>query len=167
MLNDVQSRKIARYRKLASKNKFCKYLAVVLLIWSLFWSKFLSFHKRRLVILTELCLVVAIFAFSTSFAPHFFSTNDDSAETAVINDISDTVSAQIVSNDSEPVDEHDLVDPTKDTANLEDLIDKLDYYLVHDDVRAQIAINGYTKVKNMHTWQHRIAELLKIIVSNS
>ena len=51
--------------------------------------------------------------------------------------------------------------------NLEDLIDKLDYYLVHDDVRAQIAINGYTKVKNMHTWQHRIAELLKIIVSNS
>ena len=123
MLSDVQSRKIAKYRKLASKNKFCKYLAVVLLIWSLFWSKFLSFHKRRLVILTELCLVVAIFAFSTSFAPPIFSAKDDSAETAVINDISDTVSAQMVSDDSESVDEHDLVDPTKDTANLEDLIE--------------------------------------------
>lgn len=161
MLSDVQSRKIAKYRKLASKNKFCKYLAVVLLIWSLFWSKFLSFHKRRLVILTELCLVVAIFAFSTSFAPPFFSTNDDSAETAVINDISDTVSAQIVSNDSEPVDEHDLVDPTKDTANLEDLIESSKLNAITESIEPV----GEEVVFNKNDWnlllvnkQHTIPE---------
>ena len=127
MLSDVQSRKIAKYRKLASKNKFCKYLAVVLLIWSLFWSKFLSFHKRRLVILTELCLVVAIFAFSTSFAPPIFSTDDTTEETALSNDKDvnsfDAVTSDIATDDSEIVDEHDLVDPTEDTANLEDLIE--------------------------------------------
>ena len=49
----------------------------------------------------------------------------------------------------------------------EDLLDKIDYYLEHDDIRNRIAQNGYEKVKSMHTWQNRIAELLKIIVTVS
>lgn len=125
MLSDVQSRKIAKYRKLAGKNKFCRYLAVFLLIWSLFWSKFLSFHRRRLVIITELCLVVGIFTFSTSFAPPVFSSTEDSVTVSSIqsdehlNDLGefDSMSEEV------PVDEHDLIDPTEDTASLEDLIE--------------------------------------------
>ena len=129
MLNDVQSRKIAKYRKLASKNKFCKYLAVFLMIWTIFWNKFLSFHKRRLVILAELCLVVVIFTFSTSFAPPVFKTasvsneNLDTYESTNVQPINtENISADIY---SEVVrDEHDLVDTSEDTANLDDLIEK-------------------------------------------
>lgn len=128
MLSDVQSRKIAKYRKLAGKNKFCKYLAVFLLIWSLFWSKFLSFHKRRLVIVAELCLVVSVFAFSTSFAPPVFGSNDESINKGIVNDnveepIESGTSIDNMSVNNEVMDEHDLLDPTEDTANLEDLIE--------------------------------------------
>lgn len=48
----------------------------------------------------------------------------------------------------------------------EDMLDKIDYYLTHDDIRSRITQNGYEKVKSMHTWQNRIEELLRIIVSN-
>ena len=99
MLSDVQSRKIAKYRKLAGKNKFCKYLAVFLLIWSLFWSKFLSFHKRRLVIVAELCLVVSVFAFSTSFAPPIFPSSDAANEVALVQP----------DDDLDALDDYDLV----------------------------------------------------------
>lgn len=129
MLSDVQSRKIAKYRKLASKNKFCKYLAVFLMIWTIFWNKFLSFHKRRLVILAELCLVVVIFTFSTSFAPPVFKTasvsneNLDTYESTNVQPINtENISADIYSEVVQ--DEHDLVDISEDTANLDDLIEK-------------------------------------------
>jgi len=128
MLSEVQSRKIAKYRKLAAKNKFCKYLAVFLLIWSLFWNKFLSFHKRRLVIAVELCLVVGIFVFSTSFAPPVFSseTVDMGKNNAVpVNEAVveyETTESDLVMQNT-VVDEHTLIDPAEDTANLEDLME--------------------------------------------
>lgn len=128
MISDVQSRKIAKYRKLASKNKFCRYLAVFLLIWSLFWNKFLAFHRRRLVILTELCLVVSIFTFSTSFAPPVFSdvsqeqdANDGLTDAEMYSGYYDAADDGMT--DETVLDEHDLVDPTEDTASLEDLIE--------------------------------------------
>jgi len=130
MLNDVQSRKIAKYRKLAAKNKFCKYLAVFLLIWTFFWSKFLAFHKRRLVIVAELCLVVTIFTFSTSFAPPVFSSETVDMEInngAPVVEVEGAVAYETSEDDlaaqDAVVDEHDLLDPAEDTASLEDLIE--------------------------------------------
>ena len=127
MLSDVQSRKIAKYRKLAAKNKFCRYLAVFLLIWSLFWSKFLSFHRRKIVILTELCLVVAIFAFSTSFAPPVFTSEADNSETytaSVTTEfyLEDDGIADDISEE-EYIEEYGSIDVIEDTASLEDLIE--------------------------------------------
>ena len=127
MLSDVQSRKIAKYRKLAAKNKFCKYLAVFLLIWSLFWSKFLAFHRRRLVIIAELCLVVVIFTFSTSFAPPVFSADSEKTDSLVTTSLEvdygfDDMEEDFLADDS-VLDEHALVDPLEDTASLEDLIE--------------------------------------------
>jgi len=129
MLSDVQSRKIAKYRKLASKNTFCKYLAMILMIINIICAKFFSFHKRRIVVLAELCLVVMIFTFSTSFAPPAFAsisnaqTGDEEVEAVL-------AEAEIYTNPSENIvhvevqDEHDLIDATEDTANLDDLIEK-------------------------------------------
>ncbi len=165
MLSDVQSRKIAKYRKLASKNKFCKYLAVFLLIWSLFWSKFLSFHKRRIVIVAELCLVFAIFAFSTSFAPPVFSpsdTSDTESQLTTVNINSAYVnSSEVLTEDTAIVDEHDLVDPTEDTASLEDLIESSKSTIVSQDVQPV----GTEVVFNKNDWnlllvnkQHTIPE---------
>lgn len=139
MLSDVQSRKVAKYRKLASKNKFCRYLAVFLLIWSLFWSKFLSFHRRKLVIITELCLVVAVFTFSTSFAPPAFPSSSTSVEDNLMtnNDMNSFEDNELIEEEDIVVDEHDLIDPAEDTASLEDLIESNKANVVAQEVVSQ------------------------------
>lgn len=47
--------------------------------------------------------------------------------------------------------------------SIEELIDKCSYYLSHEDERKQIAINGYQKVKDYHTYQKRIIDMLKSV----
>lgn len=49
-------------------------------------------------------------------------------------------------------------------SSLEELIDKCTFYLTHDDVRKKIALNGYSKIKSRHTYQHRITEMLQLIL---
>lgn len=50
--------------------------------------------------------------------------------------------------------------------DYEDLLQKADYYLSHDQEREQIAKNGYEKVKQAHTFEQRIAFMLNAL-SNS
>ncbi len=47
--------------------------------------------------------------------------------------------------------------------SIDDLKNKVDFYLKHDDVRMEIAKNGYEKVKAMHTYEVRIASIIKIL----
>ncbi len=42
----------------------------------------------------------------------------------------------------------------------EDLLQKIDYYLEHEDERAAIAKNGHNKVAAAHTFRHRVREML-------
>lgn len=77
MLSDVQSWKIAKYRKLAKKNVFCRYLATAMLIGNVIFSKFVSFHRRRLIAMGQLCAVALVFLINTSFAPHFEPESSD------------------------------------------------------------------------------------------
>ena len=44
----------------------------------------------------------------------------------------------------------------------QDLLDKCTYYLAHEDERLEIARNGYEKVKQYHTWEIRLAQLLQL-----
>lgn len=46
-------------------------------------------------------------------------------------------------------------------ASMEELVDKCAYYLEHEDERKQIALNGYRKVCEQHTYIHRIKEMIK------
>lgn len=46
-----------------------------------------------------------------------------------------------------------------------ELLDKIEYYLTHDDIRRSIAENGYRKVASAHTYIHRVLQILKIIFS--
>ena len=46
---------------------------------------------------------------------------------------------------------------------VEDLREKIAYYLTHEEERMQIAENGYRKVKEHHTYVKRIIEMLQII----
>lgn len=46
-------------------------------------------------------------------------------------------------------------------SSMEELVDKCDYYLKHEDERIRIAQNGYRKVCESHTYSHRIAQMLK------
>lgn len=41
----------------------------------------------------------------------------------------------------------------------EDLIDKINYYLTHEDERCAIAANGHDKVAAGHTFRHRVREM--------
>jgi spore maturation protein CgeB len=45
----------------------------------------------------------------------------------------------------------------------EECLEKVRYYLTHEDIRAEIAAKGYEKVKAMHTYEIRIAHMLKLI----
>jgi spore maturation protein CgeB len=41
-----------------------------------------------------------------------------------------------------------------------ELLEKTAYYLTHEEERAQIAANGYKKVKELHTWKTRAEQIL-------
>lgn len=41
-----------------------------------------------------------------------------------------------------------------------DLLDKIDYYLAHEEERERIARNGHDKVASRHTYRHRVREML-------
>lgn len=49
--------------------------------------------------------------------------------------------------------------------SMEELEEKVHYYLTHDEERVEIAINGYEKVANCHTYEIRLAQMLKVLTS--
>lgn len=48
--------------------------------------------------------------------------------------------------------------------SIEDCVTKAEHYLKHEDQRMQIAENGYRKVKQLHTYEHRVFEMLKVLL---
>lgn len=48
-------------------------------------------------------------------------------------------------------------------SSMEELADKCSYYLTHEDERQKIAGNGYQKVDSLHTYPHRIREMIRCI----
>lgn len=47
--------------------------------------------------------------------------------------------------------------------SYQDLLDKVHYYLEHEEERRAIARRGYEKVKAHHTYRHRIQEMLEVL----
>lgn len=47
--------------------------------------------------------------------------------------------------------------------NLEELVEKVDYYLQHEQVRIRVAMNGYKKIRKYHKYSNRTAQMLKEI----
>ncbi|MCM1087288.1 MAG: DUF3880 domain-containing protein [Muribaculaceae bacterium] len=47
--------------------------------------------------------------------------------------------------------------------DTKDLISKIEYYLHHDDVRMEIALNGFEKVAKYHTYEVRLAEMIRML----
>ena len=45
----------------------------------------------------------------------------------------------------------------------EELIEKADYYLSHDNARMKIGLNGYKKVKNCYTYEHQLNKIISIL----
>lgn len=48
-------------------------------------------------------------------------------------------------------------------SDYDDLMDKVDYYLKHEDERKQIAANGHAKMKKYHTLKERIKEIVEVV----
>ena len=47
--------------------------------------------------------------------------------------------------------------------SMEELEQKVQYYLNHEDERIEIAINGYEKTARFHTYELRLAEMIRIL----
>lgn len=47
--------------------------------------------------------------------------------------------------------------------SIPDMLNKIDYYLTHDDERQQIATNGYKKVKNFHSYEIKLQKILEYV----
>lgn len=47
--------------------------------------------------------------------------------------------------------------------SMEELEQKVQYYLTHEDARIEIAINGYEKAARLHTYEIRLAEMIRIL----
>ena len=48
--------------------------------------------------------------------------------------------------------------------SLEELMDKVEYYMAHEKERLEIAENGYRKVKMAHTYKQRVDNILENIM---
>lgn len=45
----------------------------------------------------------------------------------------------------------------------EELLQKVQYYLSHEEERIEIAIHGYEKTARLHSYEHRLAEMIRIL----
>lgn len=48
-------------------------------------------------------------------------------------------------------------------SSMEELVDKCAFYLEHENERQKIALNGYQKVCESHTYTHRLKDMLKLV----
>ena len=48
----------------------------------------------------------------------------------------------------------------------EDLLDKIGYYLEHDELRREIAYNGWKKVQEQFGYEYAVTQILKIALDN-
>ena len=68
----------------------------------------------------------------------------------------------VISNYQAEIPEHFI--PGEDIVlydSIPDLLEKIEYYLSHDDERRQIAKNGYNKVKDFHTYDMRLITMFE------
>lgn len=68
---------------------------------------------------------------------------------------------------SELADYFDIGTEIECYSSLEELVDKCAYYLAHDTIREKIALQGYQKIKEYHTLEHRIADMIKLTLQNT
>ena len=101
-------------------------------------SKFFSFHKRRLVVMGQLCLVMLVFLSNTSFAPPTFAYASVNVPIQENNDV-DSIKMQQYEEEilfEHMQDEHASI-KDEDGASLDDLIEKNQNTIVENsDIRS-------------------------------
>lgn len=124
MMSETQSRKIVKYRKLAQKNVFCKYLATLLLVCDVIVLKIFSYNKRRFIVLGQFCLVTVMFLFNTSFSPQTFA---EVSEENLVPEETNVMEETLAYSDeglAEHVEDAYAVAGEENVAGLDDLIEK-------------------------------------------
>lgn len=70
----------------------------------------------------------------------------------------------LLTNYQEEFEEHFVAGEDYDYySSNEELMEKAEYYLSHEKERAEIAHNGYVKVKQHHTYRHRLEEMMETV----
>jgi spore maturation protein CgeB len=75
-----------------------------------------------------------------------------------------SVGGFVLSNWQEEIPE--LFEEGKEIATFktpEELVEKADYYLAHEEERVRIGINGYQKIKKCYTYEHRMKKIIAVL----
>lgn len=118
MLNDIQIKHVKKLQKLAKKNIFCKYLATVLIIISLFFRKFYGISKR--VIITVVILTIILIS---SFIFYYFFAVKGVHSFKEVNSHTE-LEQTVQENQDQIIKENNEIDIENDIANLDDLIEE-------------------------------------------
>lgn len=148
MLTDRQRQKIVKYRKVAKKNVFCKYYAIILISINIIVTNFFAYHKRNFILAGQLCLVMIAFLSNTSFAPPTFAN----ASMNVPIEVESIAEETIPYMDVQIEDEHDSI-KDEDGASLDDLIEKNHDVVTETSANAQVTtqIEGVDQNANTET----------------
>lgn len=123
MVSSGQKNKLAKYRRFAKKNVFCKYLVMAAVIINVIVRKFFSFHRRKLIAAGQVCLVTLVFLLNTSFSPPSFAYASANVPIEKDADLINELSYSEEELLEQIQDEHEVIED-EETANLDDLIEK-------------------------------------------
>ena len=130
MLSEIQNKQIKTYKKLAKKNKGCKYIATVLIVITIFWGDVLRHNKRRIILVSQLMVLTVLFLFNASFAPPAFSKEIKENETVAEEDNDATL----------PVTENAAMDKSlnkNEQVSLDDLMENKDASIIEPVLEEQ------------------------------
>ncbi len=77
MLSEIQSKSIKKCKKIAKKNKFCKYIVTGLIVIIVIVGNIIRHDRKNIISIFRLCMVCLIFLVNASFAPMTFQDNTD------------------------------------------------------------------------------------------
>ena len=71
----------------------------------------------------------------------------------------------LISNYQEEIEDYFVIGEDLEVfSSEEELVDKVGFYLKHDDIREKIARNGYEKVRKYHSYDERIKQMISYLL---
>ena len=141
MLSEIQNRQIKAYKKMAKKNKCCKYIATGMIVVTIFVGNLLRHNKKVIIKTVQLACFCLLFFVNASFAPPTFQNETQSALAEEENE------DKFVESTSE-IEDNDV--SVKEQISLDDLMEQKEDLIPSDTITN--AENTETVAFNRDDW---------------